>query len=707
VSKPPARIGKYRVVELIGRGGMGSVYKAHDALLDRMVAIKVMKEDLDIDSEAPARFLREAQSVARLGHPNIITVFELGEEQGRVFIVMELLEGEPLTGLIRHEPPLPLRAKLGIMIQICEGLGFAHQRGVVHRDVKPANIFVLASGQVKILDFGIARITTSDLTRTGLLMGTPNYMSPEQARGRRTDTRTDIFSAGVVFYEFLTGRKPFSGADYFETLERLQSEEPTWLAEITPDLPGPLVHAVHKAMAKGLGDRYQSIEDLRRDLAAVRETLGAVAAGELREAVTRKLAEVVRLHRRLVAAVGAAALDDEKLPVAELAANEEGLSTVLRRLEAQAERLGSLAEKAERLEPAVQRGIAAAERGDYTAAAAELEAVLAEIPLHQRARAYRDRVAHEEALERTVRAFGAPPADRGAALPASTPAGPVAESPPRTPPETRVPAPRAVGTGVVVDETRPGSGRRRRYAMAAVAVLAVVGGGVLLFGPLGAPRNRPTPPAATPIPAPTPAPQPLPVAPAPQGPQAAPAPPQTTPAPPEAPPAPPEAPPAAPEATPAPPQATPAPSPAPSPPPGAVSSEPLGGESSVGAAPAPQDPGGPPAGDRLPPDRPRPSPAPPPAVAAPSPKPPDVGTAPRRAPRDAKPAPKPPARRLPLTAEQEKAVEDALTLAQLFQARGDQVRALREYRRVLEIDPTHAEARQGLAEVERAIRAGQ
>src|SRR3989304_802129 len=146
---------------------MGSVYKAHDPVLDRMVAIKVMTEGAAVGTEAHERFLREAQSAARLNHPNIITVYELGEDQGQVFIVMELLEGEPLSRLVGPAPPPPLRRKLAIMIQICEGLGFAHQRGVVHRDVKPANIFVLQNGQVKILDFGIARLVRSELARPG------------------------------------------------------------------------------------------------------------------------------------------------------------------------------------------------------------------------------------------------------------------------------------------------------------------------------------------------------------------------------------------------------------------------------------------------------------------------------------------------------------------------------------------------------------
>ncbi|MBI4010906.1 MAG: serine/threonine protein kinase, partial [Candidatus Rokubacteria bacterium] len=266
MSGQPERIGKYRVVEPIGRGGMGSVYKAHDPVLDRMVAVKVMTEGAEVGTEARERFLREAQSAARLNHPNIITVYELGEDRGQVFIVMELLEGEPLSRLIARVPPPSLRQKLAIMVQICEGLGFAHRRGVIHRDVKPANIFILQNGQVKILDFGIARLSSSELTRTGLLMGTPNYMSPEQARGRRTDARSDIFSTGVVFYELLSGRKPFLGEDYFETMEKVRSEDPRPLAELVAGLPLPLVRAVERSLAKDPAVRYQTLEDLRVEL---------------------------------------------------------------------------------------------------------------------------------------------------------------------------------------------------------------------------------------------------------------------------------------------------------------------------------------------------------------------------------------------------------------------------------------------------------
>jgi serine/threonine-protein kinase len=202
------KIGKYQVLERIGRGGMGTVFKAHDPVLDRSVALKVISPDIEVTDALRTRFFREAQACARLNHRNIITVYDLAEGDGHLFIVMELLEGEELKAIIGQRKPLSLEAKLGIMIQVCDGLAYAHQRGIVHRDIKPGNIFVLRDGSVKIVDFGIARIidSDSDLTRKGLVMGTLRYMAPEQAQGI-VDQRCDVFSVGAVFYELLVYRQ--------------------------------------------------------------------------------------------------------------------------------------------------------------------------------------------------------------------------------------------------------------------------------------------------------------------------------------------------------------------------------------------------------------------------------------------------------------------------------------------------------------------
>src|SRR5262245_14847867 len=201
----PEKIGKYNIVDRIGRGGMGVVFKAHDPILDRPVALKVISPEIEVTDELRARFYREAQACARLNHPNIVTVYDMGEEEGRLYIVMELLDGEELRRLIVHKTSMAIEDKLSVMIQVCDGLHYAHRQGIVHRDIKPGNILVQRSGQVKILDFGIAQMATKEgggLTRTGLIMGTLRYISPEQLRGR-ADHRSDMFSLGSVFYELL------------------------------------------------------------------------------------------------------------------------------------------------------------------------------------------------------------------------------------------------------------------------------------------------------------------------------------------------------------------------------------------------------------------------------------------------------------------------------------------------------------------------
>ena len=223
----PEKIGKYQVIERIGRGGMGMIFKAHDPVLDRAVALKVISTEIEVTDELRARFFREAQACARLSHPNIVTVYDMGEDDGRFFIVMEFLEGEELRRIIAQKKPLTLEDKLTVMLQVCDGLHYAHQKGVVHRDIKPGNIFLLRNGQAKILDFGIAQIATTEagLTRTGLIMGTLRYISPEQVRGR-ADHRSDIFSVGAVFYELLSFRPAFAGEDPMQLLEQLRANDP-------------------------------------------------------------------------------------------------------------------------------------------------------------------------------------------------------------------------------------------------------------------------------------------------------------------------------------------------------------------------------------------------------------------------------------------------------------------------------------------------
>src|SRR5262245_21998979 len=261
------RLGKYRIVERIGRGGMGTVYKAHDPMLDRTVALKVISSDIDVTEEMRARFFREAQACARLNHPNVITVYDMGDEDGHLYIVMEFLEGEELRQVIAQKRNVFLEDKLAMMIEVCDGLDYAHKRGIVHRDIKPGNIYVLRDGHVKLLDFGIARISSAavGLTRTGAVLGTLRYIAPEQARGQVTH-RSDIFSVGAVFYELLGYRHAFVGDDPMEVLERLRSENPTPLAELDPSIPSQLSAVIDRALSKDPARRFDSCSEMQKAL---------------------------------------------------------------------------------------------------------------------------------------------------------------------------------------------------------------------------------------------------------------------------------------------------------------------------------------------------------------------------------------------------------------------------------------------------------
>ena len=203
-------IGKFEVLERLGQGGMGTVYRARDPILDRPVALKTISAELAANPEFLGRFQREARAAARLTHPNIVTVYELGDVAGVPFIAMELLEGLDLVEAMSPPGRLPLDEKLRIMVEVCRGLDYAHKRGVIHRDVKPANVRLLASGAVKLVDFGIARLGESTLTQTGILLGTPSYLAPEVVAGGRVDHRADMWAVGVILYELLSGERPFT-----------------------------------------------------------------------------------------------------------------------------------------------------------------------------------------------------------------------------------------------------------------------------------------------------------------------------------------------------------------------------------------------------------------------------------------------------------------------------------------------------------------
>src|SRR3954466_6780328 len=260
------QIGKYKILEKIGQGAMGEVYKAHDPVLNRFVAVKTSSAELGADEQLRKRFEREAQSAARLNHPNIITVFDYGEESGKIYMAMELLDGADLKAAIGKRAAMTLDEKLSIVDQIAEGLAFAHANDVVHRDLKPANIHLLSNGQAKIMDFGLARLGGSEMTRVGMVMGTPHYMSPEQVRGERADARSDVFAVGCVFYELLTYRKPFDADSMHSILFKVMQEEPPPVLDLTPGLPAVLGQVLERAMTKDATQRYQNASEFRTAL---------------------------------------------------------------------------------------------------------------------------------------------------------------------------------------------------------------------------------------------------------------------------------------------------------------------------------------------------------------------------------------------------------------------------------------------------------
>jgi serine/threonine-protein kinase len=258
--------GRYTIKGRLGRGAMGVVYHAYDARLDRDVAIKRMAAELDDDPQLRQRFSQEARSAARLNHRNIITIYELHESDNNLYIVMELLEGVDLATLLRRKTPLPLEAKLNLMAQVCEGLEYAHAKGIIHRDIKPANLHVSVAGVVTILDFGIARLMASRMTSTGGLIGTPDYMSPEQVMAGPLDARSDLFAVGAVMYELLSGAKPFEADSVTALLLKIARDPHVPLRQRAPHLPAAAIQIVERLLAKDPGDRLATAREVQEAL---------------------------------------------------------------------------------------------------------------------------------------------------------------------------------------------------------------------------------------------------------------------------------------------------------------------------------------------------------------------------------------------------------------------------------------------------------
>ncbi|MEO8191256.1 MAG: serine/threonine-protein kinase [Acidobacteriota bacterium] len=284
-------LGPYEILAPLGAGGMGEVYRARDGKLGRDIALKVLPEGVSLDKDRLARFEQEARSASALNHPNIVTIYEIGHAAQISYIAMELVDGKTLREISASDP-LPVRRAIGIAVQVAEGLAKAHSAGIVHRDLKPENVMVSKDGYVKVLDFGLAKLTEPETggvsamptlarpeTHPGTILGTVGYMSPEQASGRPLDFRSDQFSFGSILYEILSGQKAFARKTGAETMSAIIREDPEPLGKLRPDTPPPLRWIIERCLAKDPDERYASTRDLARELAGVRDHMSEISGG--------------------------------------------------------------------------------------------------------------------------------------------------------------------------------------------------------------------------------------------------------------------------------------------------------------------------------------------------------------------------------------------------------------------------------------------
>ena len=278
---PVNKLGKYELIQELGRGAMGIVYRARDPIINRLVALKTIIKGVAQDPDLLQRFYREAQSAGGLQHPNIVTIYDMGEEAGTPYIAMELVEGESLEQLIARRPPLPLSLKLTYAIQACRAFDYAHKRGIIHRDIKPGNMMISKEGTVKVVDFGIARVLQSSKTQTGMLIGTFAYMAPEQYHGEHADERSDLWSFGVLLYELVCYQRPFKGDSPANLMHSICDQVPASLREAAADCPPELGTVLCRVLEKSPADRYQTMEDLLLELDPICKSLQSATVAKL------------------------------------------------------------------------------------------------------------------------------------------------------------------------------------------------------------------------------------------------------------------------------------------------------------------------------------------------------------------------------------------------------------------------------------------
>jgi len=313
------KIGRYKILGELGRGAMGIVYRAQDPALDRVVALKtiILADDAEGREEYQKRFFLEAKAAGKLTHPSIVTTYDFGEQDGVAYLAMELLEGTDLRTRLK-EGALPPAEAVEVARQVAEGLGFAHERGIVHRDVKPGNIMLLERGRAKIMDFGLARMRAADhKTVTGMVLGTPKYMSPEQVAGSPVDQRSDLFSLGIVLYEMLTGGRLFGAEDMTQIMHNVTYQEHEPPTRLKPELPAMLDFVVARALKKDPASRYQDAAELAADLSTCFTELRARGASPAGEPTGTRTVKIERSAEPQSDAPAARAIaTDTRLPLA-------------------------------------------------------------------------------------------------------------------------------------------------------------------------------------------------------------------------------------------------------------------------------------------------------------------------------------------------------------------------------------------------------